>query len=295
MLTLTTPGADVLPWDGEVCAHLGTHTHNDTLGCRIEKRYVDSWNESAPERARQLNRVAKQRADRVLRRRGINERRGKLVHAWEHQRRGALHQHFLVGMGSEAQGSVGNERRCLVGPALRGGAARACAEVWLRVRGHSPALFGAEAGSGSCDHRDGAVSGRSPARCLRLTEADAADILHHAEPTPGSPAVHVPVRGCGATNLAGGRTARGVCRARPPAASFRSGTLIEEEELRVAFCLLHRHPNRHPRALTRTAPAHPCVSRARWRGPPDARSRTAPLVRQPHRPVIDDVSRNGAP
>jgi hypothetical protein len=107
MLTLTPPGADVLPWDAEVCAHLGLHKHAGELGCRIEKRYVDSWNESAPERARQLNRVAKQRADRELRRRGINEHRGKLVHAWEHQQRGAVHQHLLVGMGSEPQDQWG--------------------------------------------------------------------------------------------------------------------------------------------------------------------------------------------
>jgi hypothetical protein len=42
--------------------------------------------------------------------------------------------------------------------------------------------------------------------------------------------------------LAGARTARGVCGARPPAGSFCSRTLIEKGELRVAFCLLHRHP-----------------------------------------------------
>lgn len=128
MLTLTPPGADILPWDEEVCAHLGPHKHNGKLGCRIEKRYADSWNESAPERARQLNRVAKQRADRGLRRRGINERRGKLVHAWEHQWRGALHQHFLVGMGSEAQDHWGTNVDALWGrlyaEALRGLAPR---------------------------------------------------------------------------------------------------------------------------------------------------------------------------
>jgi hypothetical protein len=107
MLTLTPPGAELLPWDEAVCAHLGPHAHSGELGCRIEKWYVDEWNSSGPERARKLNRVAKQRADRELRRRGINERRGKLVHAWEHQKRGALHQHFLVGLGTEAQDQWG--------------------------------------------------------------------------------------------------------------------------------------------------------------------------------------------
>jgi hypothetical protein len=107
MLTLTPPGAELLPWDEAVCAYLGPHAHSGELGCRIEKWYVDEWNSSGPERARKLNRVAKQRADRELRRRGINERRGKLVHAWEHQKRGALHQHFLVGLGTEAQDQWG--------------------------------------------------------------------------------------------------------------------------------------------------------------------------------------------
>jgi hypothetical protein len=66
-----------------------------------------AWNETAPERARVLNRVAKRRADLQLRRRGIDQRGGKLVHAWEHQKRGALHQHFLVGMGTAEQDAWG--------------------------------------------------------------------------------------------------------------------------------------------------------------------------------------------
>jgi hypothetical protein len=107
MLTLTPPGADVLPWDEDVCRHRGPHTHSGPKGCRIRQDAQDEWNATAPERARQLNRVAKIRADRELRRRGINERRGKLVHAWEHQERGALHQHLLVGLGSEAQDGWG--------------------------------------------------------------------------------------------------------------------------------------------------------------------------------------------
>src|SRR5215211_20270 len=103
MLTLTPPGAGDLPWDEDVCGHRGAHEHRGPDGCRIVASAVDAWNETAPERARKLNRVAKMRADRGLRRRGIKERRGKLVHAWEHQKRGALHQHFLVGMGPAAQ------------------------------------------------------------------------------------------------------------------------------------------------------------------------------------------------
>ena len=107
MLTLTPPGADVLPWDPAVCAHLGRHKHDGRLGCRVVAEVARNWNETAPERARELNRVAKQQADRELARRGIREKRGKLVHAWEHQKRGVLHQHFLVGMGTAEQDAWG--------------------------------------------------------------------------------------------------------------------------------------------------------------------------------------------
>jgi hypothetical protein len=109
MLTLTPPGAHVLPWDLAVCEHLGPHKHDGRLlGCRIIAEVAQAWNETAPERARELNRVAKQHADRELRRRGINERRGKLVHAWEHQKRAALHQHFLLGVGTAEQDAWGS-------------------------------------------------------------------------------------------------------------------------------------------------------------------------------------------
>jgi len=68
---------------------------------------ADVWNRSAPERARRLNRVAKLRADRELRRRGIAERRGRLAFAWEEQKRGVLHQHFILGLGHEDQDAWG--------------------------------------------------------------------------------------------------------------------------------------------------------------------------------------------
>ena len=38
---------------------------------------------------------------------GIGEKRGKLAHAWEHQKRGALHMHVIVPMGTEGQDAWG--------------------------------------------------------------------------------------------------------------------------------------------------------------------------------------------
>jgi hypothetical protein len=108
MLTLTPAGAESLPWDERLCAHLGPHRHDGTNGvCKVVREVSDAWNEEAPEQARRLNRVAKLRADRKLRRLGIYEKRGKLVHAWEHQKRGPLHQHFIVPMGTKEQDAWG--------------------------------------------------------------------------------------------------------------------------------------------------------------------------------------------
>jgi hypothetical protein len=108
MVTLTPPGKERLPWDLSLCRHLGPHEHDGRNGvCKIVAHVCDAWNETAPERARELNRVAKLRADRALARLGIGEKRGKLAHAWEHQKRGALHQHIIVPMGTEEQDAWG--------------------------------------------------------------------------------------------------------------------------------------------------------------------------------------------
>ncbi len=108
MVTLTPPGKHRLPWDESLCRHLGSHEHDGRNGvCKIIAHVCDAWNETAPERARELNRVAKQRADRALARLGIGEKRGKLAHVWEHQGRGALHMHILVPMGTEEQDAWG--------------------------------------------------------------------------------------------------------------------------------------------------------------------------------------------
>jgi len=108
MVTLTPPGQDRLPWDEDVCRHLGPHEHTGKNGvCKIVAYVCDAWNEKAPERARELNRVAKLRADRALAKLGMDEKRGKLAHAWEHQKRGALHQHIIVPMGTDEQDAWG--------------------------------------------------------------------------------------------------------------------------------------------------------------------------------------------
>jgi len=108
MVTLTPPGKRQLPWDESLCRHLGSHEHDGRNGvCKIVAHVCDAWNETAPERARELNRTAKLRADRALAKLGIDEKRGKLAHAWEHQGRGALHMHIIIPMGTEEQDAWG--------------------------------------------------------------------------------------------------------------------------------------------------------------------------------------------
>jgi hypothetical protein len=78
LVTVTAPGADVLPWDGD----------------RIEGEARWRWNGTAPARWRGLHRAA---AERARRRHG---RFSLVARTWEYQRRGALHMHVVLGVRS---------------------------------------------------------------------------------------------------------------------------------------------------------------------------------------------------
>jgi hypothetical protein len=95
MLTITGPGADVLPWDREHCAPLGEHRCSGLLGCRVREREAREWNESASARWRRLH-------DRCARlaRRETGLRPWVLLRAFEVQRRGVLHAHAVVARGT---------------------------------------------------------------------------------------------------------------------------------------------------------------------------------------------------
>jgi hypothetical protein len=56
------------------------------------------WNERSREWWRELNRLAKQHADRAVGRLGHEYRGGLLMYEWELQRRGVWHLHFVLGM-----------------------------------------------------------------------------------------------------------------------------------------------------------------------------------------------------
>lgn len=80
LVTVTAPGADVLPWDA--------------TGERIEAEARYRWNRTAPARWRDLHRAAAQRARRR------HGRFALVALTWEYQRRGALHRHVVIGVGT---------------------------------------------------------------------------------------------------------------------------------------------------------------------------------------------------
>jgi hypothetical protein len=85
IVTVTAPGQDVLPWDGERC-FAGP---------------LRRWNAAAPAGWRDLHRAAAKAAQRVAREHDVWW--GVLAQVWQEQRRGALHRHVVVPMASSGQ------------------------------------------------------------------------------------------------------------------------------------------------------------------------------------------------
>jgi hypothetical protein len=83
LLTITAPGADVLPWDSSEGPHR-------TVVPAARYR----WNRTAPQRWRRMH----QRAAQRVRRNGLPLR--LLVRVWEYQKRGVLHLHVVVPYGT---------------------------------------------------------------------------------------------------------------------------------------------------------------------------------------------------
>ena len=99
MCTLTAPGRDAgLVWDREQCAHGSEEACSGRRGCKVLPAAADRWNEMSRDWWRELNRVAKQRADRAVKRLGHAYKGGLLMYEWELQSRGVWHLHFVLGM-----------------------------------------------------------------------------------------------------------------------------------------------------------------------------------------------------
>jgi hypothetical protein len=99
MCTLTPPGVDAgLVWDREQCRHGPDEPCGQRSGCKVVPDVAVLWNERSRSWWSELNRVCKQRADRVLKRLGHDRKGGVLLYQWELQKRGLWHLHFVVGL-----------------------------------------------------------------------------------------------------------------------------------------------------------------------------------------------------
>ena len=106
--TLTAPGADLLPWDTDLCTHPLGEKCSGKKGCAVEWIYLEYYNRTFAARRSRLHEAAQKAADRAVRRMGYGGRLPRNVGAASGpQRRGALHAHVMVrkGAGVEAQWS----------------------------------------------------------------------------------------------------------------------------------------------------------------------------------------------
>jgi hypothetical protein len=99
MTTLTAPGEETgLVWDTASCSHALGEKCSGRKGCRVVAGAASAWNAASRTSWRELNRIAKQRADRRLRAVGHEKRGGLLAYSWELQKRGVWHLHIVLGM-----------------------------------------------------------------------------------------------------------------------------------------------------------------------------------------------------
>jgi hypothetical protein len=99
MISVTAPGErEGLIWDRARCAHPRAVKCTGPKGCRVVQEAADRWNDYSRDHWRVLNRIAKQHADRAVRRLGFKERGGLLLYQWELQKLGVWHNHVILGM-----------------------------------------------------------------------------------------------------------------------------------------------------------------------------------------------------
>lgn len=99
--TLTAPGADVLPWDTDLCTHPAGEKCSGKKGCTIERIYIEVYNRTFAARRSRLHEAAQKCADRYVRRIGYEGPLPRNVGAASGpQRRGALHAHVCTRQGA---------------------------------------------------------------------------------------------------------------------------------------------------------------------------------------------------
>jgi hypothetical protein len=98
--TLTPPGADLLPWDTDVCTHPAGEKCSGKKGCVVEWIYREYFNRTFAARRSRLHEAAQRAADRAVRRMGFEGKLPRNIGAASGpQRRGVLHAHVMVRKG----------------------------------------------------------------------------------------------------------------------------------------------------------------------------------------------------
>jgi hypothetical protein len=92
MVTITAPGADLLPW---ACTR--DHKHGGPKGCRVVDDAADTWASRAPANWRRLRDAARAVCARA------DLKPTLLQRVWEPQKRGVPHLHIVLGLGSDAE------------------------------------------------------------------------------------------------------------------------------------------------------------------------------------------------
>lgn len=93
LVSITAPGADVLPWDCD-----RDHKHAGWKGCRCRGDELDAWSERRQANFKALRDAARRSA---IRRTGVAPT--LLERVWEPQKRGAPHAHLVVGMKTDLE------------------------------------------------------------------------------------------------------------------------------------------------------------------------------------------------
>jgi hypothetical protein len=93
LVTLTAPGADLLPWDRSKCQP-GEHVCSGPRGCQVDSIAAANWNATVTKRLGNLLKAAREQARRTHR--GA-ARVVVLAYVCEAQRRGVFHPHLVLG------------------------------------------------------------------------------------------------------------------------------------------------------------------------------------------------------
>ncbi len=93
LVTLTAPGADVLPWDRASCPP-GKHRCSGRFGCRVDSHHAAQWNMTVTKRLGELLKTAREATRRAH---GSAVRVHVLGYVCEAQQRGVFHPHVVLG------------------------------------------------------------------------------------------------------------------------------------------------------------------------------------------------------